>query len=151
MFNYKIGYSSYEDSHYVELSHETEYSKEQLQSLVFEAVKYFFNNLKEEDHYKYDKPYNINFSDIIDKIRDILINQFGFKKIEYNSHFDIFGWPKILVENDWEGQTGETLDKMREFLSSNGIKLYSDEEHEELRKLDFQEWRSILDEDKENG
>lgn len=49
MFNYKIGYFSPEDSHYVELSHEKDLSKEELELLVFKATKFFFENLSEDN------------------------------------------------------------------------------------------------------
>lgn len=41
------------------------------------------------------------------------------------------------MEDDWEGQTGEELDRMRMYLSNSGRKLVSSEEYRKKRMENF--------------
>lgn len=142
---YRVGYSSYEESPSVILTHKRKYTS--ISSIIGKATLNVLNNLlhskKRPKHYEkgewhhlvnyrcirrcycksqYDKESckgikDIHFSDIWRLIIDELASKnFGFELLEYTSQSFPFGWAEILSKDSWEGQRGEELEKIRNYV-----------------------------------
>lgn len=100
-YNYKIGYHSYEESDDFELSHDMKFSQEELAMMIAKICK----GLVTEGGRN-------TFQNIYYSVKDELIQYHGFKEIEYEIEYSVFGWADILNENDWK-DSGDTLEDLR--------------------------------------
>ena len=143
MYFYKFGYSSEEDSRYIELKHEKKFSDEEFEDLVVKATVEVLINRRphwasgpEEGVYtkeflethrrswrRTDKEIKeqhrcnvyFRFPDIMDNLKECLIEEYGFEKVEYESYFSIFGWQGLVDEEDnWGGKEDPLFTKIRE-------------------------------------
>lgn len=104
MYNYKIGYGSYEDSYYVELQHEECFTQEQLTEMIAEAAVELWDHLYELNSegglcrmtvarfFIQDDKYNI---------RDWLVEHKGFTFMDYQERWSIFGWYRLNEPDTW--------------------------------------------------
>jgi hypothetical protein len=122
MSTYKVGYGSYEESHYTELTHNNEYSEEELHNIVMEAIKNVLNNIVNN---KYPEIYfdseGPSYQDIDEYVIEELITNFGFSKVTYKATWSIFGWPSLTNLESWSNQRGETLNRVFHELPENLI------------------------------
>lgn len=102
---YKFEYSAWEEYHCFELYSNEKYSKEELQKMqdkileqILKEQKTTFEKIKEE---------NIGFedwlfgeADIVNRIKDIFIKQYGFIEINYNNilYTSMEGWYKKYIQ-----------------------------------------------------
>lgn len=127
MYNYKIGYHSCEESSYVELAHELQYSRDQLLDMVGDATVHVIKKMKQQPA---DEIYLHSFQDIFSGIwcgggyslSDAMIELFGFKEIAYESSVSLFGWASIFKKGDWESYNKcEDLDKVVDKVLAAGF------------------------------
>ena len=107
MYRYKLGYHSCEESGYVELEHEKQFSKEELVDMIGDATVQVIKRMKQQP---LDEIYLHSFQDICSGIwceggyslAEAMIELFGFKSIIYENSISFFGWASIFAKNDWE-------------------------------------------------
>jgi len=127
MYNYKIGYGSYEESSYRELQHEKKFIDEEITEMIAEAVVDTIKKMKMDTRY-----YTHNFQDVFEgcykkdcpDVCKYLIEKFGFKPIEYELFWSVFGWPSIFDKTDWEGgrdSQNDHLNKITEAVNKAGF------------------------------
>lgn len=118
-YNYKIGYNSHEESDYVELQHETKFSDNELTEMLAEATVETIKKMKQTG----DRTHN--FQDIFyfenDSLIQCLIEKFGFKLIDYELCWSVFGWASIFDKKDWKGDRHNHLDKITEAVNKAGF------------------------------
>lgn len=128
-YNYKIGYYSHEESDYVELQHEKKFSDNELSDMIAEATVETIKKMKRAGNYTH------NFQDIFseDSLIQYLIEKFGFRRIEYELNWNIFGWASIFDKADWKEDRDDRLDKITEEVNKTG---FSREDDDYLREDD---------------
>jgi len=109
MYLYNIGYSSPEESEYIQLYHKDKLSKQEFEKIVMNSAANIFDKEKTDD---------TNFQDIFSEVVEDLIKNFGFKQVDFEAEFSIFGWPNIIDKNDWKGQRDELLDKLSDLIKN---------------------------------
>jgi hypothetical protein len=110
MYTYKIGYGSYEESEFVELQHENEYSNDQLHEIVVIAIKAVLTDLIHLDEYFGEN--GPNYQDIHDQVIEKLLLEHDFRQVDYRASWSVFGWPSLTDPKDWEGQRDNVIDKI---------------------------------------
>lgn len=103
MYKYQIGYSTWEESSYVELYHEQKFTEDDITNMVAEAIYARIEYLKANNAFSNDKYMN-KFSSYWDtytdtSIPDWLIKNKGFVKIEYDLSWSCDGWECVFKEN----------------------------------------------------
>lgn len=93
MHKYKIGYTSYEESSFVELEHETLFTKDEITKMIGEAV---VDKIRNRDANDYLHNYGNFEDDVIDYLKDIK----GFKEIIYDVEWTISGWASLFDKTD---------------------------------------------------
>jgi hypothetical protein len=102
MYRYKIGYTSYEESSFVELEHEQKYTHQELSEIIANATVEVVKVLK-----KIPNSYTHSFQDVFEglysecNVISYLIANKGFKRIEYQDVWSVFGWASIFDKTDW--------------------------------------------------
>ncbi len=112
MYFYSVGYCSYEDSDYIALVHQEKYSDDEFFDVIYSTLPFVVEKLKKDlliEEYEYDwfydkldKMLNISFRCLYKIIAEVLVEKFGFEKVEYQSELILFGWPNIMQEKDWD-------------------------------------------------
>lgn len=123
---YRIGYSTYEESHYVETEHDEEFTHEQLRGFVFDALlaaaiseyeesKRWYHETEGQEDRKFDY---ISVGSLMEnpEFDKCLCEKHGFRKMEYQERFTMFGWSSPF--GDREGWGGETDDDEKEMLKN---------------------------------
>lgn len=135
-YNYKIGYYSHEESDYVELQHKTKFSDNELTEMIAEATVDTIKKMKMTDNH-----YIHTFQDVFDSedpsLIQYLIEKFGFKLIEYELSYRVFGWGSVFDKDEWGDDRGEHLDKITDTLNKAGFTRKDDDhlrEDDELNK-----------------
>jgi len=112
MYIYNIGYDSYEETEYVQLYHKNKYKNKEFEEMIMKAV---VNVLSKQ---KIKKSEIISFQDIFSDLIEELIKNFGFKKVKFDSKFNVFGWTNILDKEDWKNIRDEKLNKLTDYIKS---------------------------------
>jgi len=136
MFTYKIGYGSYEESEFVELQHENEYSNDQLHEIVVQAIKAVLADVIQTDEYFVES--GPSYQHIHDQVIEKLLSEHGFRKVEYRATWSVFGWPSLTDPKDWQGQRDDVLDKIFGALPISLIDAVNDKAkklHDKIHKL----------------
>lgn len=153
MYLYQFGHHSCEESGYIEISHINDFSSEEFEDFVIEAIAEVLVNRRphhrtfasqegvftkewlemcrrdgetdEEIKEQHRRSVYFQFSDIINEVRDYLIEVHDFKKVEYSGIFDIWGWSGLVDEEDTWGEKDEPLfvkirKKYKETLKKSG-------------------------------
>ena len=125
---YELGYDDYEGGDYILLSHEKEYTQKKFDDIVFECSLYAYIQCKKKYNYESDDKILvvscndnelwINFDDLYDYICDMLIFEYGFKKIEANVKFNVFN-EKLSEDITYHESNDKRIIKLR-----NDIKKY---------------------------
>ena len=129
LYYYQIGYGSYEDSDDVMLSHEQKFTEKQFRDLCFEAAPQAARNYVGHRKLKYIKKLlcrprrrkEITFQDLFPFVAEQLIMHHGFKLVQSEQRFFMFGWPNIMDPKHWEDQRDEDLDALRKVIEA-GLK-----------------------------
>ena len=117
MYLYKLGYGSYEDSCYVELSHEKKFNKKQFELIIFECVDLAIQK-KRKDKYQFLLH---TFADVMDYVSDCMVSKFGFKCIEYEQDWYCWGWASIFPGiRGWKHEVGSETRRLRKYLKGKG-------------------------------
>ena len=118
MYLYKLGYGSYEDSCYAELSHEKKFNKKQFELMIFECVDLAIQENRKEK----GKAYLIHsFADVMDYVSECMVSKFGFKYIEYEQDWYCFGWASIFPGiGGWKTEIGSETIRLRKYLKGKG-------------------------------
>lgn len=127
-YNYKIGYYSHEESDYIELQHEKKFSDNELTELIAEATVETIKKMRKAGDYTHSFQY-IFRKDLI----QYLIEKIGFKRIEYELCWNIFGWGSVFDKKDWKEDRDDHLDKITEAVNGAG---FSREDDDYLREDD---------------
>ena len=109
---YNLGYDTYEESEYIQLSHEHKYSDKEFKQIVRTATANVINKMEIKENKR------ISFQDIIEDVAEELIQTFGFKRVKFDAEFSVFGWADISDKDDWKEVRGEELDKLSEFVNT---------------------------------
>ena len=109
MHIYNLGYYSHEESEYIQLSHDNKFTQKEFEEIVMNSAARIFD--KESDK-------NISFQDIFLDVVDDLIKNCGFKKVDFEAEFSVFGWPHIMDKDDWKGERDKLLDKLTDFIKT---------------------------------
>lgn len=130
MYFYTVGYGSYEDSGNISLVHRKEYTEEEFENMVKECAKivteqYLYKEkekrIKDKERLQFtlefNDPLKVDFSDIYEKVADLLCIKYTFKKLKYTQRYSVFGWANLVGENNWEEESDEKLNKLKEYLS----------------------------------
>lgn len=112
VYHYNIGYHSYEDSEYHILCHEKLFSEDELEDLITAAtIRVLEGGLKGK--------YSIrlycsgpSFEDIIGDVVKELIEKDGFTPLKFDANWSCFGWPSLIIDNDWGRQRDENLNNI---------------------------------------
>jgi len=124
MFKYKIGYSTYEESHYIELEHEQKFTHDELTKIIAEAAVAVVKTMVN------DKDYVHSFQDVFSRcymdnkkadIEGYLIKEKGFKLIEYAENWYTFGWASIFHKEDWKDNRDDDLNKITDAVNAAGF------------------------------
>lgn len=133
MYRYKIGYTSYEESNFVELEHEKQFTADELADIVADATVEVIKQMKAAPAEAMMRTHS--FQDICSgsyhddgiNLASCLISKFGFKEITYEQVFSTFGWPSIFHKKDWKGDRGATLDKITDRVLAAGFTIDDDD------------------------
>lgn len=102
MYNYEVGYSTYESVGYHSLTHDNKFSKEELYDIVSDCAA----EVIYEEHKKYIEKHDEELDDMIletyfSDIIKLMKEKYNFKDIEYEAVFDSFGWLNLMGEENW--------------------------------------------------
>jgi hypothetical protein len=115
MFLYKVGYNSYEECPEIVLAHHRDIPGEEFEDLCLsccEAVAKGMVASGESLH---------NFSDMYEKVADMLVERAGFEHADFSASFSPFGWASVLDNEDWATQRGDELNKITNRLLAAGL------------------------------
>jgi len=132
MYRYKIGYGSHEDSCCSELEHEKLFTQDELTEMIGKAVVEILKENQERDAGFFNW-----FSDLFMRLKspntilaDQLISMFGFKAIEYDMQWWVWGWSSLFVKDTWEDHQSEdsmeTINKIVDMVQAEGLEAYVD-------------------------
>lgn len=98
MYFYSVGYGSYEDSGYIQFTHSSKFSDEQLERVVEDCLFEVLKKFGTEDS---------NFSELMfhgDRERYFMtaMKKRGFVPLKYTARFSVFGWANSIDPEDWE-------------------------------------------------
>ena len=119
IFYYKIGYSSYEESGYVELIHAHSFTRQQITEMIAEAILDILKNRTEDDYYH-------SYQCFHSKVAKWLTENKGFKRIKYDQTWDVFGWGSVFVADDWAQDRDSELNRLTAIINKAGYGLKDD-------------------------
>ncbi len=105
MYIYKIGYGSYEESEFIELSHKEKFSKLEMEEWYTKAFEWAILEKKKDPEATY---YSFTFQHLLSLAADWLVTQ-GFSRVVYESITSTFGWANTLNPRSWEDSSASTL------------------------------------------
>lgn len=126
MYLYSIGYGSYEESHYVQYWHERKLSEQELSDLVVdcmvETIEHYAGRF-EENGYNEDMFHSSeegpSFQEILEsEVFEQSLQYRGFKTVEFEAKFNIFGWPSAMDDTSWRSDTEEETKGMQRQIAS---------------------------------
>ena len=123
MYLYKIGYYSPEDSSYTEMQHRERFTAEELNTLVVRAIERVLRGALEGEYDPFLHCEGPSYSDI-DKYVIEELKEDGFVPVEYTERWDVFGWPSLTRDNDWDAGTEDKF-LLKEILKNLSPELVS--------------------------
>lgn len=132
MYVYDLGYYSPEGSLYRQLVHPSEFSREQFITLVCEAAKRVLLGLLEGKNER--EIANLRLEGLFEFVENVLIEDFGFKPLEFRAELHFYRWAELF---DPEDRFGERRNPESDFLKlENSLKAeLSPDQIEQLRGL----------------
>ncbi len=132
-YNYKIGYYSHEESDFVELQHDKKFSDDELTEMIAKTTVDIIKKMKKVNDQTH------NFQDIFNSedhsIIQCLIEKFGFKSVEYELYWSVFGWASVSDKTSWKGDRDNRLDKITDVVNKAGFTRKDDDYLREDDKL----------------
>jgi len=115
MYLYKVGFYSYEENSYAILSHENKF--ESLDDFMLEAVTHVLEKIaKNVGGRIYIGPHGPEYEYIHKEVIEYLINNFGFKEVDYQATWSVFGWASLTDNSSWEYDRDDQLQELTERL-----------------------------------
>lgn len=119
MFLYNIGYGSYEESEFTQMTFDKELSQEDLHKYVINAILTVLNNVINKKYNRFRiSEFGVSYQDIHDYVIEEL-EKVGFQQVKFTAEWSCFGWPSLTDDKDWEGQRNETLDRISKEIPDN--------------------------------
>jgi hypothetical protein len=142
---YEIGYGSYEESDFTQLTHTKKFTGEEIKNLVHKVIKEIllsitidnngssifatvnhmsFSGYAEKDYKESKKlgghkyKYHITFEDLHSVVVEKLIKDHGFKPMQFETCYSMFGWGG-LFDTEWEQDEDLNLKGLREFIKND--------------------------------
>ena len=137
MYNYEIGYHSYEESPSTVLQHRKKFSDEEITNMVGEAILFIYRDKK-------DEKFHAEFEYMMETVICYLIWKKGFVRMEFEKKWSIFGWASLLNPDDWNVEDPTFL-KIHKKLIDAGFAPWNDIDHtfkteNTLAQLCYQHW-----------
>ncbi len=108
MHIYNIGYGTCEESDYIQIYHKQKFTKSEFETIVAGVVIKVLRGMKPMERKR------VTFQKILYPVLQELTKK-GFSRVKFDAEFDVFGWARILDENDW----GTDRDEQLNFLTRN--------------------------------
>ena len=129
---YSVGYGSYEESEYVQITHDKKFTIEQLREMINNTVKKMILNISVDEHgytslgygddgygFQNEVTYRIDFPDMMYRgLIDNLCTDYGFQRLVFECGYDVWGWANIF-DNDWDSETNDEDTKSLRALAQN--------------------------------
>jgi len=120
LYIYNIGYGTCEESADWQYMHEEKFTDEQLFDIMEDCLFIALKNTRKPNS-EYEHSQHPSFQDLMSSWKDDGIfhkelKKRGFQHIEFTGGFDIFGWAKSDVPDDWDGHTGPETKKLQKNL-----------------------------------
>ena len=138
MYTYQIGYNTCEESNYLEVQHEKNFTEDELIEIVAECMKRVMVENKVARRYAKsclsddlfgEIGFAFQLQELFDEISNYLKDQ-GFESVKYDGVVDFFGWSSPLGNgNAWKTYKNETTEKLLTLLRPEAEKII-----EELKK-----------------
>jgi hypothetical protein len=129
MHIYDIGYYSYEDSSYAQLTHSEKYTDEDLRGLVEEAVLAIVAVEKAREH-----GYVSTYDSIHHEVIEWLLTEKGFSKLELTATWNCFGWGSIFMKGDWSRYPDKNRAHLVDTLQAAGYTAEDDDHTSHLKE-----------------
>ena len=100
MYFYDIGYQGQDEGEYWQLAHDCEYSKDELASLIHEAVVAIIP----EECYIKGKPYIHDIATLVHKIAPWLVENKGFRRLEFTAEWQCDSGDSIIMPEDTDNK-----------------------------------------------
>jgi len=125
MYNYKVGYGTYEESEFFEFSHEKKLTHKELMkcfeiALTNMAIKTVSNP---EEQWRFNPeddtdPLGLSYQDMMYPGEDFIkeMEKQGFTKVQYQESVCVFGWGNAFV-NDWKSCRNDEEKEMGQRIS----------------------------------
>lgn len=120
---YQVGYSTCDESNYVQLWHECELSDSDLEQMVARCVADAAEEL-EKERSREIKEYpelaefqsELTFQDIMPRSEPFMkgMRALGFSRAEFAAQCSVFGWAKYNEPGDWATYSDGTTQRMQE-------------------------------------
>ena len=94
MYKYKIGYTTFEESEFQELTHERLFPYNEITNMIAKATAKVVHSDPDEDRGNAFQRY---FSDVV----DLLVSEYGFRRVEYDLIWSTFGWAPVIDDGTW--------------------------------------------------
>lgn len=125
MYLYKIGYTSYEEAPQIVLAHEALWTQQEFERLIYEVTAQVIEQttrVDQKDDYR-EGLYTSEqrFEDYYEKVAEVLVEERGFRRVQYQASFMPFGWPSIFNSDDWKSDRDEQLAGLTRFLNERGM------------------------------
>jgi hypothetical protein len=114
VYLYRVGYGSYEDSEYFELMHADKLSCEYLHKVVVQCINGVLKDIISGKIKICLMEDGVSYEDINEDVINKMIQFYGFKKVEYQAKWSVFGWPSITCDKSWGEQRGDVLIRVTE-------------------------------------
>jgi len=99
---YNVGYGTCEESEYIQWIHESKFTDKQLGDIVEEVIVAVLAK-KADPKSQYKHVRSPTFQHIMDDAEfEKEMYTRGFRKLEFEARFDVFGWSSALDQEDWK-------------------------------------------------
>jgi len=124
MFTYRIGYWTCEESEYDYLTHETQFTEEELDKMVHDSVVKAIGIEKKQEH-----PYVHSYENIHTRTINLLCSDYGFEPTKIEGNWTVFGWASMFLPNDWDMYRNEPdkLTSLTKRLLKEGFSVKDDD------------------------
>lgn len=115
---YLVGYETCEGFNYTYLTHEQSYTKDEFANMIHHCVKLVINTKKTEG------PYCVHsYEHVHGGVVELLCLTYGFKRIEADVSWTVFGWASLFKLHDWSSYREEPdeLTALTKYLHKHGF------------------------------
>ena len=124
MYNYSIGYSTFDQSSYIDLMHEEKFTYDEITQMVAEAIEVICKHMIDNEpklYYHMLRIYNLwkPHIDNCPSVADYLIAEKGFVPVKKDVCWSIDGFATVLEDND----KSEECSAIRKYLKLKNVDL----------------------------